>query len=200
MKLIFLVWIFFGVIAQLLVVVVLELTKLTYHLQMALIFSFFLFLTEFYINYINPGDRMGVFLLPLIPTILTILLLSIFASLFRGLKLLLGSARFLREGFLGLSLWFLSFRIFHWKALSIGFNDYGKNKSGIVLIDLIVIETGPKNGLNLSVSYFLTILLMLLSSQPRHSIFDPIKNFKLFRNYQIIAPYFRAPSKSILSI
>lgn len=85
--------------AQLLVIVVLDLPEILYLVWMVLIPIFLLFLTKFYLNSIDLSGHSGLCLLPLILIIVAVLPHLIFAGFFEVLKLVLRSSRLLRSGF-----------------------------------------------------------------------------------------------------
>lgn len=98
-KPIFWVQTFISIITLLLAVVVLDIAKVTYPAQPALISILFLFLAGFYLDTMDPSGHKKAGLLSLIPTIATAHLLPIFASFFGDLKLELKNLKFLRPGF-----------------------------------------------------------------------------------------------------
>lgn len=82
--------------AQFLIVIVLNLAKVTCPILTALIPIFFLFLARFYFTNIEFSSRKGVCLLSLLLIIVAALLLLIFESFFEGFKLVFGNSGFLR--------------------------------------------------------------------------------------------------------
>lgn len=99
--------------AQILAIIVLDLTKVTYLIWTALIPIFFLFLAMFYLNNIDYSDCKQAYMLSLVSNIPVAFPLLIFMSIFGDLMLELRSLSFLRPRFLSPSFWFFDLRIFY---------------------------------------------------------------------------------------